>query len=128
MNKQSKLRNILAYLKKDNYGYKNLNVHQVDYIRTHLPEVGDVNLTIALYDYESAENYTVRGKSSVINTLLETVHILHKNDNLTGLSDLQMSVYAWHLITDMSMYGFIYIKDIATSYTQPFPFLDLARA
>ncbi len=125
LNKLPIMRNLHAYLNKDNYGYKNLNVVQVNYLRTHLPDKGDVDLTIALYDYASAENYTVQGRNYVVNTLLETVHVLRQNVNLVGLTDYQLNVYAWHVITDMSMYGFIQLKDI--SYAEPFPFTGLAR-
>ena len=39
---------IMAYLSKDNHGHKYLNPVQANYIRTHIPDAGDLHASSLL--------------------------------------------------------------------------------
>ena len=42
MIKINTLTKVMAYLNKDNHGYNHLNPGQANYIRTHVPDAGDI--------------------------------------------------------------------------------------
>ena len=111
----------MAYLNKDNHGYKHLNPVQADYIRTHVPDAGDIACIITA-DVCEADAFMGKGKAGAINILLETASLLRKNSNFTGLREIDRLVYAWYILTDMSMYGYIYVQNEYINYAAEFPF------
>ena len=111
----------MAYLNKDNYGYKGLNPVQAYYIRTHVPAAEDIACIITA-DICEADCGTIKGKAGAINIVLQAVRLLRKNSNFTGLREIDLLAYAWFMLTDMSMYGYIRTKNEHISYAVPFPF------
>lgn len=112
---------VMAYLNKDNHGYKHLNPVQADYIRTHVPDAGDIACIITA-DVCEADAFMGKGKAGAINILLETASLLRKNSNFTGLREIDRLVYAWYILTDMSMSGYIYVRNEYINYAAEFPF------
>tara|TARA_B100000161_G_scaffold249685_1_gene207424 strand:+ start:169 stop:552 length:384 start_codon:yes stop_codon:yes gene_type:complete len=115
------LTKVMAYLNKDNYGYKGLNPVQADYIRTHVPDKVDIACIINA-NICDADCGTIKGKAGAINIVLQTVRLLRKNSNFTGLREIDLLAYAWFILTDMSMYGYIHTNNEYISYAVPFPF------
>ena len=111
---------VMAYLNKDNHGYKHLNPVQADYIRTHVPDAGDIACIITA-DVCEADAFMGKGKAGAINILLETVSLLRKNSYFTGLRDIDLFVYAWYILTDMSMSGYMYVRNEHINYAAKFP-------
>ena len=52
---------------------------------------------------------------------LETVSLLRKNSYFTGLRDIDLFVYAWYILTDMSMSGYMYVRNEHINYAAKFP-------
>ena len=111
---------IMAYLNKDNHGHSYLNPVQANYIRTHVPDAGDIACIITA-DVCEADGRTMIGKAGAINTLLEVVSLLRKNSYFTGLRDIDLYVYAWYILTDMSMSGYMYVRNEHINYAAKFP-------
>ena len=121
MIKINTLTKVMAQLNKDNHGYKHLNPVQADYIRTHVPDAGDIACIITA-DVCEADAFMGKGKAGAINILLETASLLRKNSNFTGLREIDRLVYAWYILTDMSMSGYIYVRNEYINYAAEFPF------
>ena len=121
MIKRNTITKIMAYLNKDNHVYKHLDPVQAHYIRTHVPTPGDIACIITAGLCE-ADGNTCKRKAGVINPLLETISLLEKNRNFTGLRHIDLYAYAWAMLTDMSMLGYVNIRNEYLHYAAPFPF------
>ena len=121
MIKINTLTKVMSYLNKGNHGYKHLNPVQVNYIRTHVPNAGDIACIITA-DVCEADAFTCKGKAGAINIVLEATSLLRKNSNFTGLREIDRLVYAWFMLTDMSMYGYLRVRNEYLDYAAPFPF------
>lgn len=117
------IKDLKPLLVKSNYGYKHFDPVKVSYIKTHVPDIGDVMWVLESSDpikeYINENGYTLKGEAKVINGWLEASSILRQNKNLQAFTDLQIQVYAWLMLTDMSFYA--YISNKLCNYALNFP-------
>tara|TARA_B100001996_G_scaffold345298_1_gene301579 strand:- start:5683 stop:6042 length:360 start_codon:yes stop_codon:yes gene_type:complete len=111
---------LLSSLKMKNTGYKYLTPVQVKHVRTHLPNTDDVAHTLARHG-DCSYIPVVQGEAAVLSAWLETSRVLRENENLRAFSDFNIHCYAWYMMTDMSMYNYIRVKEV--SYAHNFPFI-----
>ena len=116
----ARLYGYLSSLTKKNMGYKYLKPIQVKHVRTHLPNISDVKHVLERHgDCEYVP--VVKGKAGAISAWLEVSKVLRENVSLRAMSDFQIHCYAWYMMTDMSMYNYIFVKE--ASYAHNFPFI-----